>query len=77
MGLPWWLSGKETACHCRRHRFDPWIRKLPWRREWHSYSSILAWEIPRTGKPGGLQFMGPQKSQTQLIDKTTAISIDI
>ena len=29
MGLPWWLSGKETACHCRRHRFDPWIRKTP------------------------------------------------
>ena len=51
--------------------------KLPWRREWHSYSSILAWEIPRTGKPGGLQFTGPQKSQTQLIDKTTTISIDI
>ena len=22
-GLPWWLSGKESACKCRRHRFDP------------------------------------------------------
>jgi len=19
-GLPWWLSGKESACQCRRHR---------------------------------------------------------
>ena len=23
VGLPWWLSGKESACQCRRHRFDP------------------------------------------------------
>ena len=28
-GLPWWLSGKESACQCRRHRFDPWSRKSP------------------------------------------------
>ena len=23
LGLPWWLSGKESACQCRRHGFDP------------------------------------------------------
>ena len=33
-GLPWWLSGKESACRCRRHGFDPWVRKIPWRRAW-------------------------------------------
>ena len=22
-GLPWWLSGKESACQCRRHGYDP------------------------------------------------------
>ena len=27
--LPWWLSGKESTCHCRRHRFDPWSGKIP------------------------------------------------
>ena len=27
-GLPWWLSGKESACQCRRHRFNPWSRKI-------------------------------------------------
>ena len=32
-GLPWWLSGKEPACNCRRLRFDPWVGKIPWRRE--------------------------------------------
>ena len=33
----WWLSGKESACQCRRHRrckFDPCVRKIPWRRDW-------------------------------------------
>ena len=29
-------------------------------------TSILAWRIPRTEKPGGLQSMGSQKSQTRL-----------
>ena len=28
-GLPWWLSGKESTCQCRRHRFDPWVMKIP------------------------------------------------
>ena len=32
--LPWWLSGKESACQCRRPGFDPWVRKSPWRRKW-------------------------------------------
>ena len=26
-----------------------------------TYSSILAWEIPWTEEPGGLQFMGSQR----------------
>ena len=36
-GLPWWLHGKQPACQrrrCRRRRFDPWVGKIPWRREW-------------------------------------------
>ena len=26
--LPWRLSGKESVCQCRRHRFDPWVEKI-------------------------------------------------
>ena len=36
-GLPRWLSGKESTYQCRKHRkhgFDPWVRKFPWRRKW-------------------------------------------
>ena len=32
-GLPLWLRGKELVCQCRRHRFNPWVGKIPWRRE--------------------------------------------
>ena len=32
-GLPWWLSGKESACQCRRWRCGPWVRKIPWRKK--------------------------------------------
>ena len=35
-------------------------------KEMATYSSILAWRIPWTVEPGGLQSMGSQKSQTQL-----------
>ena len=28
-GLPWWLSGNESACQCRRQGFDPWSGKIP------------------------------------------------
>ena len=28
-GLPWWLSGKESACQCRRHRFDLYYGEIP------------------------------------------------
>ena len=37
MGFPGGSDGKEPACQCRRskrHRFDPWVRKTPWRRKW-------------------------------------------
>ena len=36
----------------------------PLEKEMATHSSILAWEIPWTEKPGGLQSLGSQKSQT-------------
>ena len=37
----------------------------PLEKEMATQSSILAWEIPRTEEPDGLQSMGSQKSRTQ------------
>ena len=38
----------------------------PLEKQVATHSSILAWEIPWTEEPGGLQSMESQKSQTQL-----------
>ena len=33
LGLPRWLSGRESACQCRRRGFDPWSGKIFQRRK--------------------------------------------
>ena len=42
-----------------------WIRSLDWEdpleQEVATHSSILAWKIPGTEEPGGLQSMGRQR----------------
>jgi len=53
-GIPRWLSGKESACQCRRHRFNLLSREDPLEEEMATHSSILAWGIPWTEEPGGL-----------------------
>ena len=45
--LPGWDCGKESACQCRRQkrrRFDPWARKIPWRRKWQPTPVFLLGE---------------------------------
>ena len=42
-----WCSGKYSACQCRRLRrygFDPWVRKIPLRREWQPTPVFLPGE---------------------------------
>ena len=47
----------------RRHRFDPWVGKILWRRQWQTNpSSIRAREIAWTEEPGRLQSMGSQRA---------------
>ena len=62
-GLPWWISGRESTCQCRRSGFDPWVREDPLEEEMATHSSVLAWRIPGTAEPGGLQSTGVTKSQ--------------
>ena len=40
-------------------------QKIPW-KEMATHSNILAWEIPWTKQPGGLQTMGSQRVWIQL-----------
>ena len=51
---------------------ETWVRSLGWEdhleEEMATHSSILAWRIPWTEEPDGLQSMGSKKSWTQLSD---------
>ena len=40
-GLPRWLRSKEYACQRWRPGFDPWVRKIPWRRKWQPIPVLL------------------------------------
>ena len=56
-GFPGGASGKEHACQCsrhKRHRFDPWVGKILWRRAWLPTPVFLPGESPWTEEPGGL-----------------------
>ena len=39
----------------------PGLERDPWREGMATHSSVLAWRIPQTEKPGGLQSMGLQR----------------
>ena len=45
--------------------WETWVRSLGWEdpleKEKATHSSILAWKIPWTEEPGGLQFTGLQR----------------
>jgi len=47
LGFPGGTSGKESSCQCRRHKrrtFNPWVRKVPWRRAWQPTPIFLPGE---------------------------------
>ena len=65
--LSWWLRGKESACRCRRRRFDPWVGKIP--REGNS--NPLQYSCLRNPMDRGAwraTVHGVTKSQTRLGD---------
>ena len=64
LGLPWWLSGKESACQCRRHRRCGFNQEYPLRKGMATCSSILAWRIPWTEEPSGYNPRGQNESDT-------------
>ena len=63
LGLPWWLSGKESVCNTGTSGDAGLISGLGRSpgEGMTTHSSILAWRIPRTEESGGLQSMGSHR----------------
>ena len=54
---PGGANGKEPICQCRKwksHGFDPWVRKIPWRRAWQPAPVFFPGGSPWMEEPGGL-----------------------
>ena len=58
---------------------ETWVWSLGWEdpleKEMATHSSILAWKIPRTEEPGGLQSMGSQRVRRDWVTNTKKRSL--
>ena len=60
MGFPRGSDGEESACNAGDPGLIPGSGRSSGGGQ-ATHSSILAWGIPRTEEPGGLQSMGSQR----------------
>ena len=74
LGLPLWLSGKEPTCSAGNIEDSGSIWSMGWEDPLEervaTHSSTLAWRIPWTEEPGGLQSIGSQQAGHDLSDWT-------
>ena len=64
---PRWISSKESACQCRRHkshRFDPWVRKTLQRRKWQCTPVALPGKFREERVLVGCSRWGQKESDT-------------
>ena len=71
-GLPWWLKQLTICPQCRTPGFDPWVGKIPWRRERLPAPVFWPGESPWTEKPGRMQSMGCRVGQDWATKHSTA-----
>ena len=66
-------SVEESACQYRTHGFGLWV-EIALEKEMATHSSILAWELPWTEEPGGLQSIGLQRVRHYWVTEHTHTS---
>ena len=68
-GLLWWLSDKESACKCKRRRFDCWVGKIPWKRKWQATPVFLLGKSHRQRSLKGCSPWGHKRVVHELANK--------
>ena len=74
-GLAGGANGKEPACQCLRRKrpgFDPWVRKIPWKRAWQPTPVSLPGESHRQRTIGLQRIRHNWSDLAHVCDKTTA-----
>ena len=67
MGFPDGASSKEPVCQCRKCKkwgFNPWVRKIPWRRSWQPTPVFLPGESHGQRSLMGCSPQGHKESDT-------------
>ena len=67
-------SGKEPSCQWKRHKrsgFNPWVRKIPWRRAWPPTPVFLPGELH--GQRSLSSYCPYAKNQTWLMQLSTHV----
>ena len=66
VGLPWWWL--RICLQCRKCRFNPWVRKISWRRKWYPTPVFLPEKSHEERSLAGYSPRG-RKSQANLVTK--------
>ena len=73
-------SGKESAYQyrrCRRHRFYPWVGKMPWRRAWQPTPVFLPGEPYAQRRLVGLPSIGLRRVGHEWRDRTCMLITNV
>ena len=60
---------RESTCQFRRHRFDPRVRKIPWRRKWQPTPVFLLGKSHGQRSLAGYRPWGPKTVRHDLATK--------
>ena len=60
----------KICLQCGRPGFNPWVRKVPWRREWQPTPVFLPGEFHGERSLAGYSLWGSQKNQTRFSNYT-------
>ena len=55
-------TGKEPACQCKEHEFNPWVGKVPWRRKWQPAPIFLSGKVSGQRSLAGYSPWGHRES---------------
>ena len=61
--LPWWLSQLRICQQCSRPGFNPWVGKIPWRKEWQPTPVFLPGESHGQRSLVGYSPWGPKETE--------------
>ena len=76
LGLPWRCRGKRIHLQgrsCRRCGFDPWVRKISWRRIWQPTPVFLPGESFEQRSLAGYSPQGHKESDTTEVTQHTGM----